>query len=187
MMEPLHPGGLSMTRRLLMLAGIAPPDPKSGTVIRPLRILDMGAGDGQSVRLLQKQGHQAEGIDLTENFNVRKGDFLHCPFPAESFDAVLSECAFYVSGDPDKAIREAARLLVRKTGLLLLSDVCFADLSAHKRQLESAGFLVRHAEDLTDLWKEYYIDCIWNGTAKTFCPRIPKQKCHYYLTVSERM
>lgn len=187
MMEPLHPGGLSMTCRLLTLAGLMPPEQSRNKNARPLRILDMGAGDGQTLRLLRELGHKAEGIDLTEGPGIQKGDFLHCPFPSESFDAVLSECAFYVSGDPDGAIREAARLLVRETGLLLLADVCFSDLSAHKKQLESAGFSVQYMEDLTALWKEYYITCIWNGTAKTFCPRVPKQKCHYYLTISERM
>lgn len=186
-MEPLHPGGQSMTRRIFKLAGLLPENCPGEKQLRPLRILDMGAGDGQAVRMLRELGHEAEGIDLLGGPGIRQGDFLHCPFASESFDVVLSECAFYVSGDPDGAIREASRLLVKKNGLLLLADVCFLELSGHKKQLEKHGFSVRYAEDLTALWKEYYIDCIWNGTAETFCPGVPKQKCHYYLTISERM
>ena len=48
-----HPGGEEHTLHMLELAGI----PAGG------RILDLGAGAGESLRLLQRLGYRAEGID----------------------------------------------------------------------------------------------------------------------------
>lgn len=173
-MTEKHPGGISMTRQLLSLSGLS-----SG------RILDMGAGDGHSVRFLRSSGFDAAGIDLIPGDDVLYGDFLNCPYEDGSFDAILSECAFYISGNSSAAIKEAARLL-KKGGTLLLADVCFTDLQTHRTSLEDAGFSIKCLEDITNLWKEYYISCIWNGTAELLCPRREKGKCHYYLTICER-
>ena len=59
--------------------------------------------------------------------------FLQTGFSAGSFDAVLSECSFYVSGDVHGALREAYRLL-KSGGLLLLSDVFTEDPYALLRE-----------------------------------------------------
>ena len=67
-MTEKHPGGISMTRQLLSLSGLS-----SG------RILDMGAGDGHSVRFLRASGFDAAGIDLIPGDDVLYGDFLNCP------------------------------------------------------------------------------------------------------------
>ena len=174
-MPEKHPGGISMTRQLLELSGFS-----YG------RILDMGAGDGHTVRFLHTLGFDATGIDLSPGDDVLYGDFLNCSFPDADFDAIISECAFYISGNPSAAIKEASRLL-KKGGLLLLADVCFTDLQTHRTSLENAGFSIKCLEDITHLWKEYYIFCIWNGTADLLCPRREKGKCHYYLTVCERI
>lgn len=206
-----------MTRHLLSLTPLA-----------PCRILDMGAGNGQSVQLLLEMGFDAVGIDLLgtsaepkdllcndpvsvnksfsspngshRSVHVSQGDFLHCPFAAQSFDAILSECAFYVSGSPKAALQEAARLL-KKGGTLLLADVSPLPLETQIQTLQEAGFAVKHLEDITPLWKEYYLSCIWDGTADELCrchaSDIPheqesdfsffKKKFSYYLTICERM
>ena len=172
-----HPGGEAMTRRLLELSALS-----------PCRILDMGAGDGRSVRLLQKQGFDAVGIDLVPSScpSVLEGDFLHCPFPDACFDAVLTECAFFVSGQPEQAFREAARLL-KKGGLLLFADVRFTDTASQARMLRAAGLSLYYREDLTHLWKEYYLSLLWEGTADCLCPSVPKGTCFYDLLLCERM
>ncbi len=178
--EQKHPGGMSMTKRLLELAGLA-----------PCRILDMGAGAGQAVAMLQRMGYDAIGIDKTAaaQYGVLQGDFLHSPFDDHCFDAILSECAFYCSGDPDQAVREAARLL-KQGGTLLLADVTVQDAETHRNMLEAAGFALLHLEDITPLWKEYYIAHIWDGTVEQVCGIVPKTKgqtYRYYLTICERM
>ena len=52
-----HPGGEEHTRRMLELARL----PAGASV------LDLGAGDGETLRLLQSLGYDAEGIDLAED------------------------------------------------------------------------------------------------------------------------
>ena len=67
-----HPGGEEHTLRMLELAGI----PAGG------RILDLGAGAGESLRLMQSLGYRAEGIDLApRSAEVRQGDLLRAPYP----------------------------------------------------------------------------------------------------------
>ena len=71
------------------------------------RVLDMGAGDGQTVRLLRTLGYEAEGIDLNPAQDVTSGDYLHAPYADESFDGIISECSFYAGGDVPLALKKA--------------------------------------------------------------------------------
>ena len=166
-----HPGGQTHTRRMLELAALP----------RGARILDMGAGAGETLRLLRALGFDAVGVDLApRGEGVEQGDFLHLSFPDGSFDAVLSQCAFFVSGDVPGALREARRVL-KPGGKLLLSDVCFEDPVP---LLTTADFNVLHSEDLTVQWREYYLEALWRE--ETDCCPLPKGKCGYWLLIAER-
>ena len=166
-----HPGGEGHTRRMLELAALE----------QGARVLDMGAGAGETLRLLRALGFDAVGIDLTPRApEVLRADFLAAPFPDGSFDAVLSQCAFFVSGDVPGAMREANRLL-KRGGKLLLSDVFF---EAPLPLLTAAGFTVLHSEDLTPQWREYYLEALWRE--ETDCGALPKGKCGYWLLIAER-
>lgn len=166
-----HPGGSEHTRRLIELAEL----PAGASV------LDMGAGAGESLALLRSLGFAAEGIDLAPRAEtVKRGDMLHSGLPDGGFDAVLSQCAFFVSGDQAGAIREAYRLL-RAGGRLLLSDVFF---TPPEPLLRKAGFRLLHAEDMTALWREYYLEALWRGGAP--CCEIPKGKSRYWLLIAEK-
>ena len=167
-----HPGGMDHTRRMLALAGL----PEGASV------LDMGAGAGESVQLMRSLGLDAGGIDLEPRGEaVERGDFLHAPYPDGSFDAVLSQCAFFVSGNRAGALREAHRLL-RPVGLLLLSDVFFEEPTA---LLRAAGFAVTHAEDVTPLWRAYYIDALWRDECP--CGELPRGRCCYWLMIGRKV
>ena len=167
-----HPGGIEHTRRMISLA-----DLPAGAAV-----LDMGAGAGEALSLLREQGFDARGIDLTpRGEGVEQGDFLHVPFPAGSFDAVLSQCAFFVSGDQPGALREAHRLL-RPGGTMLLSDVFFENPEA---LLRAAGFAVEHKEDMTAEWKEYYLEALWRDDE--ICCEIPRGKCGYWLIIGKKV
>ena len=51
-------------------------------------------------------------------------------------------------------------------------------------QCREAGFAVRHLEDLTEQWKEYYLEALW--TQDNVC--LPRgKKFSYVLFVCERM
>ena len=167
-----HPGGLDHTRRMLALAAL----PAGASV------LDLGAGAGESVRLLRELGFDARGLDLSPRSPlVEKGDLLAVPCPDGSFDAVLSQCAFFLTGDVPGALREARRLL-KPGGKLLLSDLAFSPL---RPLTEAAGFTVLCEEDLTPLWREYYLDALWREDEPCRC-EIPRGKCRYTLLIAER-
>lgn len=174
-----HPGGLQMTRRLIELANI-----------NPCRILDMGAGTGSTVKFLKELGFDACGIDLEPGEGVEKGDMLNTGFPAGSFDAIISECVFFISGSAVGAISEARRLL-EIGGKLLLSDILYGDEETLREFLRTEGFRLLNCIDITDEWKRYYIERIWDGTADKFCKIDHEYYCakkfRYFLSISERM
>ena len=168
-----HPGGLEHSRYLHELAFLP-----AGS-----RWLDMGAGDGETVRLLKALGNQAMGIDLEpRGDDVEPMDFLHTSFEDGGFDGIISQCAFYVSGDVPGALKEAGRIL-RKGGKLVFSDVT-ENVVSLLTQCREAGFAVRHLEDLTDQWKEYYLEALWKEDNVCL---MPGKKFSYVLFVCERM
>lgn len=168
-----HPGGLEHSRYLIELSFLP----------RGSRWLDMGAGDGAGVRLLRELGYEARGMDLSpRGGDVEPGDFLHTPWEAASFDGILSQCSFYVSGNVPGGLQEAARLL-HPGGKLVFSDVT-EDVVELLNRCRRAGFAVRHIEDMTPLWREYYLEALW--TQENVCA--PKGKhISYVLFVCERM
>ena len=167
-----HPGGEAHTRRMLALADL----PTGASV------LDMGAGGGEAIKLLRNAGYDAHGIDLApRSGEVERGDFLHLPYPDGHFDAVLSQCAFFVSGNVPGALREAHRVL-KPGGKLLLSDVFF---EAPAPLLERAGFALLRSEDMTDAWREYYLGALWRGE-NCGC-EIPRGKCRYWLIIAGKV
>jgi len=168
-----HPGGEKHSRYLIELAFLD----------TPARWLDMGAGDGSTVRLLRDLGHEAEGIDLSpRGEDVTLGDYLKAPYEDSSYDGIISQCSFYVSGNVPGALTEAGRLL-RKGGKLVFSDVT-ENVVQLLNDCRKAGFAVRHIEDLTDDWKEYYLEALW--TQDNVC--LPQgKKFSYVLFVCERV
>jgi len=168
-----HPGGEKHSRYLIELAFL-----DKGT-----KWLDMGAGDGETVRLLRSLGYAAEGIDLKpRGKDVTRGNFLECPWQDGFFDGIISQCSLYVGGNIPGALQEASRLL-RKGGKLVFSDVT-ENVVQLLNQCRQAGFAVRHLEDLTETWKEYYLEALWKED--NVC--LPQgKKFSYVLFVCERV
>lgn len=143
------------TSELLSLAPL-PPDAYT---------LDLGAGDGSS--------GCSVCVDISpRSDNVLRADMLSLPFPDATFDAVISQCAFYCSGNPAQAFSEAMRVL-RPGGILLLSDVFFSE--------PFPGY--EAVKDITPRWREYYLRMLWQ---EDNVPVIKKAARYYLLAYRKK-
>ena len=146
-----HPGGEAQTLHLLEYVKFR----------KGMEALDLGAGEGETVRILKSLGINAHGVDLSpRSRDVQKGDFLNLDYTAESMDLCISQCAFFVSRDQKNALSECWRVL-KKGGFLLLSDLDTGNLL---EMAEQTGFTILRQEDQTLLWREYYLEAIWNDS-----------------------
>lgn len=109
----MRPGGLALTEQLLGLCAL-PEGAKS---------LDVGCGQGQTVDYRTFRG-DSWSIDLKPAPGERllTGDACALPFEADYFDALIFECSLSTMDSPDRALREAVRVLKPK-GTLYMADV----------------------------------------------------------------
>lgn len=128
--DSFHPGGLALTHRLGVLLDLQP----------GRRVLDVAAGPGSSALFLAQQfGCEVIGLDysaglvaqatarakaagLSHRVRFQQGDAEQLRFAANSFDALICECAFCTFPHKTAAAREFARVL-RPGGRVGLSDL----------------------------------------------------------------
>ena len=131
-------------------------------------VMDMGTGTGAILPYLAKQlgpGGQAIGIDFSEkmikaaNGRIEKeaiaskakamvADGTKLPFPDNHFDAIIATFAFTSFPEPEKAIRECARVL-RPGGI-------FSILDTGKPPGKKHQFRYRYLK--TVMWRAGYTD-----------------------------
>jgi SAM-dependent methyltransferase len=86
------------------------------------RLLDVGCGSGLALQLAAARGAQPSGLDVSPGLlriarerlpkaDLHEGDMEALPFADSAFDAVIGVNAFQFAGDPERALREAARVL----------------------------------------------------------------------------
>ena len=136
--DSLHPGGLSLTRRLGEGMGLSADS----------LVLDVATGKGTSARYLAKElGWRIIGLDLVEEnlvqaqnlssrdkLDVRtgwvRGDAQSLPVASGGVDGVICECSLSIFPDKARAVGEMARVL-RPGGVVGISDVsCSTDVPA---------------------------------------------------------
>ena len=169
-------------------------------------VLDLGSGGGIDVLLSARRvgpTGKAYGLDMTDemlalanankkksglaNAEFLKGEIENVPLPDNSVDVVISNCVINLSGDKDKVLREAFRVL-KPGGRFAVSDIvvrgevpeeikrnvllwagCVAGAlqdAAYEAKLKAAGFenigieptQVHEAEKAREWFKELGLD-----------------------------
>jgi len=170
-------------------------------------VLDLGSGGGIDVFLSAKRvgpAGKAYGLDMTDemlalarenqkkagiaNVEFLKGEIENIPLPDNSVDVIISNCVINLSGDKDRVLREAFRVLkpggrfavadivtrggvpdeIRKSVLLWAGCVAGAlEDSEYREKLAMAGFTnidmeptrIYRAEDILRILENKGWDC----------------------------
>jgi len=121
-------------------------------------VLDLGSGGGIDVLLSAKRvgpTGKAYGLDMTDemlslarenqekagarNVEFLKGAIENIPLPENSVDVIISNCVINLSGDKDRVLREAFRVLKPGGGSRFPTSSCAAKFRPTFAKASSSG------------------------------------------------
>lgn len=128
----------------------------SGVDRGPLRVLDLGAGNGWLSHRLAAAGHrvvavdrlddEADGLGACRHYGVRfaavQADFDALPFEPEQFDVAVYDGSLHYSSDPGATLEEARRVLAPDGALVVMdSPMFFRERDGHAMVVDQLGQL----------------------------------------------
>lgn len=180
-----HPGGQMLTKRMIQRAL------QGGWLTKHSRLLDLGCGSGETVKLLRSMNFQAEGIDLRADKHeayLVKGDASLLPWKEHFFQGVLAECTLSVM-DTGKVLPEVLRIL-EPGGIFLVSDIF--ELGRRPTWPETYNFELLYLENATPCLRNYISQWIWKN--ERACPPLclegrkitPDNLSYYYAILRKK-
>jgi SAM-dependent methyltransferase len=112
--------------------------------MRPLKIIDLGAGNGWLSYRLTQRGHEAAAVDVLINaqdglgahvhydveFTPVQAEFDHLPFDAAQADLAVFNGSVHYSPCYETALREALRVILPHGRLVILDSPYFRDAAS---------------------------------------------------------
>jgi SAM-dependent methyltransferase len=140
----------------------------------PLRVLDLGAGNGWLSFRMSQRGHTALALDVLEDafdglgatrqyaqhkVEAALAEFDHLPVPAHSADLVVFNASLHYSTDYCRTLRETLRVLVPRGTLVILDSPMYSDPSSGTRMVQEreARFLATYGFASNALACEHFL------------------------------
>ncbi len=117
---------------------------------RPLRVLDLGAGNGWLSNRLTQLGHKSVAVDILTNgydglgaarhypdpFDLVQAEFQHLPFPDGDFDLAVFNASLHYAESYEQTLAEALRVLTEAGLLVVLDSPVYHDPESGKKMVQ---------------------------------------------------
>ncbi len=125
-------------------------EPLAATRQRPLKILDIGAGNGWLAYRLAQMGHQVAAVDLLTNardglgawsfydvvFTAVQAEFAHLPFTPHQADLLIFNGAFHYATSYEESLQEALRVLAADGRVVILDSPVYRDARSGQQMVQ---------------------------------------------------
>ncbi len=125
-------------------------NPLEDRAAQPLRILDLGAGNGWLSNRLAQRGHTVAAVDLADNdfdglgcyryyassFTPVQAEFDHLPFVAGTVDLVIFNASLHYSTDYAVTLGEAYRVLAPQRLVAVMDSPVYNDPSSGAQMVQ---------------------------------------------------